>query len=276
MKKLFLLLLVSVLFACDKENDAEPDETYAPCLITRIDETGGSYTTYRYDSNRRLASYYVYEVNAYPAGVVFEYNYTIERDSENRISKVASRIKSDNASKDTASIITLIEYDAQGRWIKSKFGHTSGVNVPPTFIATTYVKYNSEGLISTTTTNKPSIYEPYEAFFYSLAFEYEQENLIRSVFDFTPNSKVERRYEYYLDKEAKLTEVDLLRLITDRGSAPAGASPSKNLLKRITTDDKAKILDDYTYEFNEHGYPTKITNTTNQNRNYTTLVTDIT
>lgn len=119
-------MLLSILFACNDKNDAEPNETHAPCLITRIDETGGSYTTYQYDSNRRrLASYYVYEVNDNPFHVVFEYNYTIERDSENRISKIVGKV-GDSAS----SMITLIEYDAQGRWIKSKYGNTPDANTP--------------------------------------------------------------------------------------------------------------------------------------------------
>ena len=85
-----------------------------------------------------------------------------------------------------------------------------------------------------------------------------------------------RRYEHYLDKEAKLTEVDLVKLSTARGAVPAGASPSKNLLKKVTYDDKVKVIGDYSYEFNEHGYPTKIINDTDSYRNYTSLVTDIT
>lgn len=264
MKNLCFVLLMSILFACNKKNDAEPNETHKSCLITRIDETGGGYTTYQYDSNRRLTSFFVKEVHEQPVKAVFETNYNIERDSEDRISRIVKN----------GGTITAIEYDAQGRWVKSQYGVAHDANNPPVYSITTNVEYNTEGLIAKTTATKASVFDPNGVYFYSLALEYEQKNLTRSTFDFT--SKSVRRYEYYLDKEAKLTEVDLVRLYMASGSAPSGASPSKNLLKRVTTDDKATIIYDYTYEFNEQGYPTKIINIPGSSRNPSPLVTDIT
>lgn len=255
MKNLYLLLLLSLLIACTKEKDVEPSEIYGPCLITRIDESNGGYTIYKYDSNRRLESYFVREVHEHPFQAVLEVNYTIERDSENRISRIL----------DTSGNITAIEYDAQGRWTKSQYGTTSNANTPAAFYSTTNIEYNNEGLITKTIATKTTVSEPHGAYFYSLALEYERKNLVKSTFDFTTKSV--KRYEYYMDKDAKPTEVDLVRLYTARGSAPAGASPSKNLLKRVTTDDKATIIDDFTYEFNEHGYPTKRTNSIDYYRN---------
>lgn len=265
MKILYFVLLISILFACNKKDDAEPNESHTPCLITRIDESGGGFTTYQYDSNRRITSFLIKEVHEEPFKAVFETNYTIERDNENRISKIVRG----------GGSFTTIEYDAQGKWVKSRYGVINDANDPPVYTTITSVEYNPEGLIAKTIATKAaSVFDTSRVHFYSLALEYEQKNLTRSTFDFT--SKSVRRYEYYLDKEAKLTEVDLVRLYMASGSAPAGASPSKNLLKRVTTDDKATTIYDYTYEFNEHGYPTRITNYPRSSRDPAPLITDIT
>ena len=251
MKNLYLLLLITILFACNEEDSAKPDKILDPCLITRIEDKGGSYSTYQYDNNNRLSSYFVKVVSDHPLTIASERNYTIERDSENRISKIIAGSKGGNHVD-----ITTVDYDAQGRWVKSTYGSTPDANTPPEFVSTTNVEYNKDGLITKTTTFRSN-----GTFFYSLALEYEQKNLTRSVFELPDAStKWIQRYEYYLDKEAKPTEVDLVNLYTARGSVPAGASPSKNLLKRRTSDDGAVIADELTYEFNEFGYPTKIIN----------------
>ena len=263
MKNIYLLLLIALLFACNEEDSVEPDKIPDPCLITRIEDQGGSYTTYQYDNNKRLTSYFVKVVSDHPLVIASERNHTIERDSKNRI----SRIIAGSEGGDHVDI-TTVDYDAQGRWIESTYGSAPDANTLPAFVSTTNVEYNQDGLISKATTFRSN-----GTLFYSLALEYEQKNLTKSVFempDFT--YKWIQRYEYYLDKEAKPTEVDLVNLYTARGSVPAGASPSKNLLKRRTSDDGTLIGEELTYEFNEFGYPTKITNEINhESRNISYL-----
>jgi hypothetical protein len=256
MKNLFLLLITCLLLACKKDREAKPKPI---CLITRIDKTGGSFSIYEYDESKRLKSFYVYkapEVGATESKI----NYTIERDNHHRIYKIVA-----NYGIGYSLITKTFEYDNQGRWIRAKLGPTFDANILPNIYTTTDVDYNSEGLIAKTTDTHGPL------FFYSNTYEYQNKNLIRSIFE--ANSTSTCQYEYYLNKETKPGEIDLLKIYLANFSSPVAASPAKNILKKFTKDDVA--LEEYTYEFNEYGYPNRIITQPNA-INATKSVTSIT
>jgi hypothetical protein len=178
---------------------------------------------------------------------------TLEYDSKSRVNKMASSenyltVEYDNNNRavkmlryDMDGILTetiMIEYNTQGQWIKS-------TSIDPEDASTTVstAEYDSNGnRIKVTGDNSVTTYE------------YADGNLIKSIDKYGSNTKT-TSYEYYTDKDNKLN------IIQELFNIGYGATPSKNLLKKEMYNSSGTGRT-YTYEFNEKGFPTKMTTTT--------------
>lgn len=248
------LLCLSLLIttACNKETETtptptgpitKPDDKKTACMITRIDKGSGDYTTYQYDENNRLTSF---SENEIVSGAVSTISNTIERDLQNRIKRIVGTYPTG-----PGFMVYEMFYDEQGRWTKTTYSISLDASKPGTLQSTLTTEYSAQGVISKivqATTN---------GYVYNYTYEYNNGNPVKVAFD-----AAICLYEYDSEKEVALKDIDLLNLYRHAktspvGFFPSGTTPAKHLLTKIN-DKNGAFLAQFSYEYNEHGYPTKV------------------
>jgi len=233
-----ILLLFCVLFlatSCEKGLfDPEPRSS---CLEIRQVEENGSAIEKTYDGNR-ITRYQFYSDQT-PLNY---YEFVYGEDGHINEIKYLDATGNPNAPSE------FITYDDAGNWVKSTVTHSNGD-------VTTYAAtYDSEGQVQeiTSSTNKAgTVVENYKA-----TYTWENGNNIRRTYA-TPTQQTEVQYEFDLDRENKRRRQQ--RKISFLSLAVAH---NKNMFRRITTTSATTgaattvAVSNYTYEYDEYGYPT--------------------
>jgi hypothetical protein len=220
--------------SCKKDDeDATPNVVTTECLITKQTDSGGDINgIYIYDTQRRLIKFAEDESNASDYA-------TLEYDNSNRVTKILGY------EEGKLDATTLIEYNSQGKWSKITETYEGETEVD-----ITTAEYDGNG-------NRIKINNANSTY----TFEYSNGNLIKSV-ETEKNSGGTTVYtststfEYYTDKENKLTAFEELYGLGYEGT------PSKNMVKkrsRISGGSTIPNVYTYMYEYNEKGFPTKVT-----------------
>lgn len=249
----FLSICILSVVACKKGEDAEPttDGTQAgkypfpivldaTCLLTKTESGTGIYSTFDYDTNKKLTAFYTHV----PAnGFIKELNstYTLTRDTDGSVIKIQAL--GDNG----IGAEIFIDYNASGSWIKTKINN----KISPAYITIT-PEYNTEGNIVKITRENVDVNNPYTTI---NEYTYEKGN-INIITNYINNKPVISKLEYDLTKEAKWSEFDLLNVYLG-SSKPL----HKNVLKKVVTPtsiEGSASVNDLTYQFNDKGYPVHV------------------
>lgn len=230
---LFFLLSTS----CDKE---KVDPQKPSCLLGREERDSYSYNT---------AVDMVYNTQGLILSNTLTHHdgtkqvTTYERNSANKVSKIISSRGSQIVSH------TVLEYDSQGRWVKTAESDNSVV---------LKAEYNSQNKVSKIRKTSMSGASTYNILNYT--YDYANGNLVKITM--TQGGLIEiTELEYYTDKQDVENDYDNVNKV--RWTELSG-SASKNLVKKMTTtrpshpSHEYSLTRDFTYEINEKGYPTLI------------------
>ncbi|CAN5920992.1 hypothetical protein BH24BAC1_BH24BAC1_20400 [soil metagenome] len=171
-----------------------------------------------------------------------------------------------NAQRNPTSLPLFITYNEKGKWAKTTSTNSAGV------IFTSAASYNNQDQIikyTSTTDRAGTITENY-------TIDYVWENGNNTLYTYvSPTQRAVVQYEFDLN-QANMRRKDQEKT--------AFLSPSvafnRNMLKRVTNTTTtgtttATTVSDYTYEYNEQGYPVRLTRTANTNSGTpSTFVTD--
>lgn len=232
---LLMILQLLVLTSCKKEDEIEKskpepnEEDVCKLVKATMDETYNkgqsrlfATISYEYNVDHQL-------VKTTAPGLGYQ---TFEYDSKGQIIKF---FRSYNGIPDQTQ---YIDYDNQGRWIKT-------INIEKSDSTIYQVSYDTEG-----NRTKIDILYPDGGTTYT-HYKYVNGNMIEKI-EYGA-STISTTYEYYLDKENKQRSWQIKTF-------PMGgmATPNKNLLKKESSST-AKNSFTYSYELNEKGYVTKET-----------------
>lgn len=239
---LFLVAL-SITSSCKKDDGPDPNITTAPaCKVMKITDSDGDIVKIDYDSKDRIVkitddTYYL----------------SLEYDNDNRITKISDY--DDNLLESTRTL----EYNAKNQWVKMTVTEP-GVSGAETYTA----EYDASGMRTKITLKDNNTTESIRS------FEYANGNLMKETDTYYFGSSSYNSttiYEYYTDKENKLQSLYDIIGIGFNGST------SKNLVRKETYKGSGSTtsIDEYTYEFNNKGFPTKITQKSGANTDVTLL-----
>jgi hypothetical protein len=230
------------------------DQSKVACLITRIEKDADNYSTFQYDANNRLTSFFE---STKPQSTIISSNSTIERDQQNRIARIVGALQGGFSIRD-------VFYDEKGRWIRTNFsGSTDATSGKP--LAALIPEYNEQGLISKLVEGSTP-----GSYLYNHTYEYSNGDPIKSK-RFSSNYT----YEYDMNKEVEVSDIDLMHLYRNGATSPvgyisSGTPPAKHLIKKITSSGNSVV--EYSYEFNQQGYPMKVIVDSHYNNNHKTEI----
>lgn len=175
---------------------------------------------------------------------------------------------------------SLFEYGPAGHLSKSTVHHSDGQvfqyqvyehNPAGRLVKITY--HDADGTVSNTFTNEydgsgnrvktvSQSTAPGTEQTTSTTYEYAGGNLVRSIENGGFLDGMVTEYEYYLDRENKLSTYE---------ETLYGKVPSRNLLKKRTSTylksfDGLAYTSEFTYEYNDKGFPTKVVSTSRHNQ----------
>lgn len=230
-------MISAIAVSCD---DDEPSAGSRPeCTPTKL-TVGWEEYEYEYNSKGQLITSVAYPYNHY---IKYEYG-------NNQLVRITYY-----SNEDLSDIFDIdeIEYNDKGQWIRHNGTKTNHVAIA------NYDELGNRTEVIIKVNNKLT---------QSYAYEYTNGNMtarVITVYDAQGSVSYKRyhTFEYYLDKENKLSQFESLVQYGYAFDSRLGhePTPSKNLLKRVNTlsdETTVFISADFEYEFNEKGYPTKI------------------
>lgn len=255
MKKIFctarvLAMAALLIFSrCNREKDVTPNTPACKPVKQTIRTVGGSepdtHITIAYNAQEK-PSRYTFQTE----GLAGQYSLP-EYDNNGRLIKLTGY----QTDGEVDSYLTY-EYNQAGQLVKITNHHADG-----SIASTGTHEYDSNGdRVKTTFTGKQWDNEPAAS---TITYEYAGGNLVRSTNNGGPWLDVITEYEYYLDRENKLTAFEETVL---------GELPNRNLLKKRThtyppVDGVTYTsASQYTYEYNDKGFPTKVISTSRDNQ----------
>lgn len=274
MKTHFLKISFSVLFLClisltflnsckKDEDDSNPTQTRPLCQISKLynADKPTDYTLYQYDKQGKPLQSTNFFEGKEKAVLTYEYN------PQGRLIKLTIKDKYQRETMDVTDVFTF-EYNAQGqvtKYTKARPIPQEGYYSEAPYVAT--CEYDAEGNRTKKTITFSNGAPPQVTI-----FTYQNGNCIKSVSK--AGSTFERifKYEYYLDQENKTRPFDQTSVLAYQ----PGPMGNKNMLKKAITTDKENpeyinSTIQYTYEYNEKGFPTKnIIAYTSQHYSFTT------
>lgn len=252
--RIFILFSLPLVFtSCEKGLfDPQPLST---CLETRQYDEFERAIERKYDG-KKITRYQVLKNNE------LQYYYDFTYDNNGRIIK-SQHVNALNGNESTPQMIT---YNDAGKWIKSTYTFPNGD------VSTRSVDYNAQGQIQQTTSSTTK--SGTTTVNYTVDYTWEGGNNTSLTFT-TPQQKLILQYEFDLDQENKRQkEQEKLAFL------PFEVLHNKNVLtKRSTTNTTGtattQTVSEYSYEFDEKGYPYRVTSVTTGTA-YTTPSIDVT
>lgn len=270
LKNLFLLVMAGCLIlasACNKDKNDPEDEKLA-CLLTKItwinDDSANDVTTLMYDADRRLVKI---------TGDTQSEYMTIEYNTEGKISKIAS-YESDiedwhtNLIWTSNSMTAISEYKDDGVWVTDDYKTVIEFDADEqitkigwfeknedSWVADDYelFTWSNKNITKSEHWNSDKKKSNFEKRFVNRLFRYKgNSSLQKSV---TDSKSSNTTYEYD-DKNNAYASLGFLRDI-------AGLNKN-NVTKEVYTrlgDNQYSRTTNYSYEYNDKGFPTKITET---------------
>lgn len=237
-----VIALCTASVSCDR-----PDPTPAPapvqaspCLITRYQEAGSSgyFLAFEYDGQKRMT-----KLTSDDEYLTIEYN------------GAGRAVKALTYDNNVLESTTVLEYNARGQWIKSTI--TESVGGDKTELT---AEYDGSG-------NRTKLtYNDFDGstldYGSTETFTYANGNLTRSEVSWSSQgsdpSVTTYTYEYYTDRENKMGYADELFVML--GGDGLFFPQSRNMIKKKTgSGNNFSGTTDYMYEYNDKGFPTKIT-----------------
>lgn len=278
---LHFLLIILISVACKSRDDVTPDvpnATAKECYITEISATTDKYDTWTkvtYGADRRILyidqgfsdederdSYreiYVYDgggklvrTNYSENGIQGEGYEAFKYNSSDYVSKYTSYKANGEISNFYA-----YEYNTSGMVSKIGFHYSPNSTSPEKLMHEyTYSYNNSNQLIQRkqvfySTTGYP----PSQAI---IDYQYNDDFLTKTVTTYSNGMRKVTEFEYE-DKKLPFSSIAKKNPVVFDIPFPYYLPNTKGILKRRTTTDENNktVVDDFRYEYNEHGYPVK-------------------
>ncbi|WP_146153651.1 hypothetical protein [Adhaeribacter arboris] len=245
--------LLSFLSSCEKKEDTPALEVKpTTCLPSKnynaADPT--QYTTFQYDDLQRLTRISDYVKGKESRASIYEYN---AQGQVGRITITDEALSIDLGLPDKVYMIYTFDYNSLGQ-VSKYSSYKPWLNNSYALEETT-CEYDSEGNRTKTTTTTDN-----GANSFTTVYTYKDGNCIQRDINQGPSPVGPTFYQYDLSKENKLRSFNqkfsLMHL--------TGPTASKNMSAESTqtnADPQHNSTYKQTYEYNEHGYPTKVNDT---------------
>lgn len=238
---------ITILSSCNKDDGPTPGpDAILACKVTKIIDEDGEIVNVEYDSKDRITKMIDIEDGD-------DYSQVYEYDNNNRVIKISYF---DGTQPDGSS---TVEYNSNGQWTKMLATESGDTD---TYLAEYDGNGNRTKITEKDQTNNTN---------YTTTFEYANGNVMKetrtSTVGGTPYTST-TAYEYYMDKEDKLKPLKELLSMGYTGTA------SKNMVKKATytySFGGSTSIDNYTYEYNDKGFPTKVTTIDNNSSDITSF-----
>lgn len=236
--KVILVASFSLLFSCgDKDAEPSPVEQMPACQVTRI-VINDTETKFEYDDGRQLIKF----IGPYDNYIKFEYK-------DDRLETLTYYYGNDESN---VIDVDKIEYNTRGQWsTHTSFDHQDSA---------VYDDIKNRIKIINKTNNR--LYTTY-------VFEYFNGNLTRQTKSYYEDDgslsyTTHYTYEYDKSKENRLAHFESLvpygyASVYRLGQEP---TPSRHMVKTVSTllhEGSAVTIANYEYEYNDKGFPLKIT-----------------
>ena len=238
LRPLILLCLPVLLSACEN-GMLGPQEV--SCLETRQTSSDGSSSEKVYNDNKITELRYLWEGN------IWDY-YTFKYGSDGRISESQYFNVHDN----TKQVPDKITYNASDKWVKIRATNTTED------IFSYEAEYDNQNQIRKYTSSTER--DGTVTVNYTVTYEWEGGNNTRRLFS-SPTQQIVTKYDFDLNRENKRRkEQEKIAFLSSY------VRHNKNMYQRWistnTTDSTTtETVSEYTFQYNEQGYPTQLTYT---------------